>query len=231
MKFWIRINGLQEGPMEIDQMRDYNVTPTTYVWCAGMKDWAYARDVEDLKDVIVWDNPSNEVPATSAVPEQAGESAPAEEIVEPSPELVQDDEPQPETETEVEAETETEPTTATVVEENEAVANELENTTDNVQQAEKKEDEQRPCPPNNLVWAILSTIFCCQITGIIAIVFAAQVNSKYEESGYEAAKKYSNWAAWWCIAGVILVILGYSILLPFLIFAPMLSMAPFPLFF
>ena len=38
MKFWIRINGLQEGPMEIDQMKQYNITPTTFVWCAGMKD-------------------------------------------------------------------------------------------------------------------------------------------------------------------------------------------------
>ena len=52
MKFWIRINGLQEGPMEIDQMKQYNITPTTFVWCAGMKDWAYARDVEDLKEVL-----------------------------------------------------------------------------------------------------------------------------------------------------------------------------------
>ena len=34
-------------------------------------------------------------------------------------------------------------------------------------------------PPNHLVWAILSTLFCCLPLGIASIVFAAQVNSKY----------------------------------------------------
>ena len=34
-------------------------------------------------------------------------------------------------------------------------------------------------PPNYLVWAILSTIFCCLPFGIASIVFAAQVNGKY----------------------------------------------------
>ena len=52
MKFWIRINGLQEGPMDKEQLKAQNITPTTYVWCAGMKDWAYARDVADLQDII-----------------------------------------------------------------------------------------------------------------------------------------------------------------------------------
>ena len=62
----------------------------------------------------------------------------------------------------------------------------------------------------------------CQITGIIAIVFAAQVSSKYDENGYAAAKKYSDWAGIMCIVSVILAILGWSIFLPFFIFAPLL---------
>ena len=32
--------------------------------------------------------------------------------------------------------------------------------------------------PNHLVWAILSTLFCCLPLGIVSIVFAAQVNGK-----------------------------------------------------
>ena len=36
-------------------------------------------------------------------------------------------------------------------------------------------------PPNNLVWAILSTLFCCLPLGIVSIVYAAQVNGKYAQ--------------------------------------------------
>ena len=38
MKFWIRINGLQEGPMEIDQMKQYNITPTAFRDTVGKHD-------------------------------------------------------------------------------------------------------------------------------------------------------------------------------------------------
>jgi len=45
-------------------------------------------------------------------------------------------------------------------------------------------------PPNNfLIPAILSTIFCCLPFGIAAIVFAAQVNSKYAAGDYAGAQQ------------------------------------------
>jgi len=34
-------------------------------------------------------------------------------------------------------------------------------------------------PPNYLAWAILTTVLCCLPLGIVSIVFAAQVNSKW----------------------------------------------------
>ena len=173
MKFWVRINGLQEGPMEIDQMKDYNITPTTYVWCAGMKDWAYARDVEVLKDVF------QEQP---------------DEVCEPEKEEKENDTPMHEPKIE-----EPQPTPAP-----------------------QQHIEQQPCPSNNLVWAILATVFCCQITGIIAIIFAAQVNSKYYSDGYKQAKRYSDMAGVWCIISIILAILSYSIFMPFMLLAPLI---------
>ncbi len=42
-------------------------------------------------------------------------------------------------------------------------------------------------PPNYLVFAILATIFCCQILGIVSIVFAAQVNSKWNAGDIQGA--------------------------------------------
>lgn len=71
-------------------------------------------------------------------------------------------------------------------------------------------------PPNYLVWAILSTIFCCLPFGVASIVFAAQVNSKWAagdaagaQDSSAKAKKFAIWAA---IAGVVVGVI-YGILL------------------
>jgi predicted secreted protein len=66
-------------------------------------------------------------------------------------------------------------------------------------------------PPNHLVWAILSTLFCCLPLGIASIVFAAQVNSKYAAGDIAGAQDSSNkarqFALWATIIGVVLIIL------------------------
>ena len=60
-----------------------------------------------------------------------------------------------------------------------------------------------PKPDNYLVWAILSTLFCCMPLGIPAIVFASQVDSKYAQGDYsgalETAQKATTWS--WIAAG------------------------------
>jgi len=52
-------------------------------------------------------------------------------------------------------------------------------------------------PPNYLVFAILTTIFCCQILGIVSIVFAAQVNSKWNSGDTQGALDASRNAKLW----------------------------------
>jgi hypothetical protein len=56
--------------------------------------------------------------------------------------------------------------------------------------------EQTP-PPNYLVFAILTTIFCCQILGIVSIVFAAQVNSRWNSGDHQGALDASKNAKLW----------------------------------
>ena len=51
--------------------------------------------------------------------------------------------------------------------------------------------------PNYLVQAILVTIFCCLPFGIVAIVFAAQVNGKLERGDHEGALRASSTAKLW----------------------------------
>ncbi len=57
-------------------------------------------------------------------------------------------------------------------------------------------------PNNYLVWAILTTLFCCLPFGIAAIVSASKVDSLYATGQYaeaqrasDSAKKWSIWAA------------------------------------
>ncbi|WUI02964.1 CD225/dispanin family protein [Spirillospora sp. NBC_00431] len=64
-------------------------------------------------------------------------------------------------------------------------------------------------PPNYLVWAILSTILCCVPAGIVSIVFATKVNSKWQAGDQAGALKASNNAKTWAIVAAVLgVIVG-----------------------
>ena len=52
-------------------------------------------------------------------------------------------------------------------------------------------------PPNYLVQAILTTLFCCLPAGVVAIIFAAQVNSKYAAGDVQGAMQSSKNAKTW----------------------------------
>lgn len=59
-----------------------------------------------------------------------------------------------------------------------------------------------PTPPKNwLVESILVTIFCCLPFGIAGIVFASQVNSKFQMGDYSGALKASQDAGRWTKIG------------------------------
>ncbi|HUH08731.1 MAG TPA: CD225/dispanin family protein [Egibacteraceae bacterium] len=71
-------------------------------------------------------------------------------------------------------------------------------------------------PPNHLVWAILTTVFCCLPFGIPSIVFAAQVNGKWAAGDVAGAQRSSDMAKKWAIASAatgLVVIVGYFALI------------------
>ena len=77
-------------------------------------------------------------------------------------------------------------------------------------QQQPQSTHQAP-PPNYLVWAIVTTILCCLPFGIVSIVYAAQVNSKWQMGDYEGAKLSSKNAKIWAwvafavgIAGILI---------------------------
>jgi hypothetical protein len=70
-------------------------------------------------------------------------------------------------------------------------------------------------PENYLVQAILTTLCCCLPAGIVAIVYASQVNSKYQVGDYAGALDASNKAKTWClvslVAGIIVGAISFFI--------------------
>ena len=76
-------------------------------------------------------------------------------------------------------------------------------------------------PPNYLVIAILTTIFCCQIFGIVSIVYAASVNSKWASGDKPGAYNASKNAKIWALIGIgsaVFVILLTILLMAFGVF-------------
>jgi hypothetical protein len=75
------------------------------------------------------------------------------------------------------------------------------------------EDKPKP-PPNYLALSIISTLFCCQIFGIISIIYAAQVNSKYMAGDYAGAESASRNAKTWGFisVGIGVLIIAFLIL-------------------
>lgn len=53
-----------------------------------------------------------------------------------------------------------------------------------------------PKPSSYLAFSIITTICCCLVTGIIAIVYSTKVDSAYYNGDYEKAFKYSKTAYW-----------------------------------
>lgn len=61
--------------------------------------------------------------------------------------------------------------------------------------------------PNHLVWAILSTLFCCLPLGIVSIVYASQVDGKRAAGDIAGAREASGKAKFWAMlsAGLMLI--------------------------
>jgi hypothetical protein len=69
--------------------------------------------------------------------------------------------------------------------------------------------------PNYLVQSILVTLCCCQIPGIVAIVYAAQVNGALAMGDFERARRCSRTAfiwAWVAFGLGVLIVCGYALI-------------------
>lgn len=65
-------------------------------------------------------------------------------------------------------------------------------------------------PDNYLVWAILTTLFCCLPLGIVSIVKSTQVSGLWAQGQYAEAQKAADdakkWAMWSAIIGAVVIV-------------------------
>lgn len=70
-------------------------------------------------------------------------------------------------------------------------------------------------PSNYLVGAIITTIFCCLPLGVVSIVYATQVDSKYAAGDYagaeEASKKAKQFMIWAIVGGAIAAVAYFAL--------------------
>ncbi len=71
--------------------------------------------------------------------------------------------------------------------------------------------------PNHLVWAILSTLFCCLPLGIVSIVYAAQVDGKRAAGDIAGALEASGKAKFWAMLSAGLALIPILLYLVFVI--------------
>ena len=76
----------------------------------------------------------------------------------------------------------------------------------------------QPPPTNYLVFAILTTIFCCWVFGIVSIIYAAQVNSKWYAGDYQGAINSSRNAKTWAWVAFGIGIISWAVGLLFGLF-------------
>jgi hypothetical protein len=71
--------------------------------------------------------------------------------------------------------------------------------------------------PNHLVWAILSTLFCCLPLGIVSIIHAAQVDGKRAAGDLHGAREASDKAKFWALLSFAIAVIPLTLYLLFVL--------------
>ena len=198
MQYWINQNGVQAGPVTRDELERMNVSADAYVWRSGLEDWVKITSLPELEGVIgapVVPQPAVAQPVEEPVAEPVAEEEPVAEPVAENP-VEQPSEPAPE-----------QPAAIPPIPEQPAVV--VGTPVAGYYQPQPRQypqprQEERPeCPPTNLVWAIIVTLLCCTVMGIVAIIYAIKVRNRYNYGDYKGALRASETGAWWCIGSII----------------------------
>lgn len=208
MKYWANINGVQHGPVEKQQLLGLGLTRESYVWREGLEDWVMVQNFSELDDLFPVKPVADVPPTDDGTSTVAAETPRCEPLTEETPA----DEP-------AEDMTPADDTVPPAIPQIPQIPQQP------YQQPYRPGEQQYapqqplpPCPPTNLVWGILTTVLCCQVLGIVSIVYALQVKAKYDSGDLETAQRYSDRAAMLSIAAIVagLIVTPFVMLLQLL---------------
>ena len=238
MQYWIIKDGESKGPFTLEELQAMGISQTTKIWCKGMDNWTKAGET-DIADVLfahVVDvseersAESAEVPESEELSAESAEAPESEERSTDSGEAPENEERSAESGEAPEQPRMTpppynpapysqppympqqppmpgyrpQPSPQQIY--NDGYRRGLEDG--------KKLDadtDTSKCPPSNMVWAVLATVFCCMPAGIVSIVYASRVSGLYHKGDFVGAKRASDRAAYWALGSAIFHMVTYPI--------------------
>ena len=187
-KYWVNIDGIQSGPISREELADMDFNPeVTYVWHEELDDWQRIDRLSEFADIVAAKQKAaaehsaqSENSESAESSEHSEESEHSESSVTPPP-VPQPPVPQPP---------------------------ELQHAMPQPPMPQPPMPQPPVAPeaeaPTNLVWAVIATVMCCQITGVIAIVYGAMTSSANSAGNYEKARRYSDIAQIWVMVSIVL---------------------------
>ena len=187
-KYWVNIDGIQSGPISREELADMDFNPeVTYVWHQELDDWHRIDQLSEFADIVAAKQKAaaehsgqSENSESAESSEHSEESEHSESSVTPPP-VPQPPVPQPP---------------------------ELQHAMPQSPMPQPPMPQPPVVPeaeaPTNLVWAVIATVMCCQITGVIAIVYGAMTSSANSAGNYEKARRYSDIAQIWVMVSIVL---------------------------
>ena len=187
-KYWVNIDGMQSGPISRDELANIDFNPeVTYVWHEELDDWQRIDRLSEFADIVAAKQKAaaehsgqSENSESAESSEHSEESEHSESSVTPPP-VPQPPVPQPP---------------------------ELQHAMPQSPMPQPPMPQPPVAPeaeaPTNLVWAVIATVMCCQITGVIAIVYGAMTSSANSAGNYEKARRYSDIAQIWVMVSIVL---------------------------
>lgn len=193
MKYFLAVNGQQTGPFEENELLLNGLTPDSLVWFQGAPNWMKASEVPALQPLF-----AGTLPQQPAAPQY---QQPAPQYQQPQYQQPQYQQPQYPGYEQPAQYQQPQP--------------QYQQPQYGYQQPQYG-GQMPPMPNNNMVMAILVTLFCCLPLGIVGIIKASNVSSAYNQGNYELAQKNADeakkWSMWGLIGGIVVAVL-YVILI------------------
>ena len=186
MKYWVIIANRQQGPYELEDIKLLPVTPNTPVWHEGLPQWVPAAQVREIMDII---------------------SAEEQQQTEDFEDNTNNADVNSQYSSGVNGNNVSDNSDANSGNYSYHFANDAyQNTGYNTQRKNENPNEAQR-PDSYLAWAIIVTILCCLPCGIVSIIYATMVNSRFDRGDVEGAKKASETAQMWIILSITLGLL------------------------